>query len=545
MYKYLYVTVALVLNFSVKAQVIVEGKVKNRQNEGIPYCSIGIKNTKVATLTNDKGMYRLTIPDDLKDKEVIFSSAGYVDRIFSVRDLKANEDVFLADKVIALDGVVIQAKGLKEKIIGQKSRPFLTFSKMFDENVPTVEQGNIFQVYEKTRLNAYSFYIIPSSKFAELTLKLNVYTVKNSLPEQSLLNKNVIYKTSTTGWQKIDLSPYKLVFDHLKEIAVTIQLIDSKSLENTKFIFGMSAKKSLSKNLLFRYQPQGGWEASEGNFISNIDVGYRNAGKEENIAREQGDTIASDAATEQLVDFYKNKEKAKKTNYGKNKKGTFTDVGDAKIYYEIYGKGAPLLLLHGNNGSIADFYQQIPAFSKKYQVIALDTRGQGRSTDLSGHEYSYEQFAADLYKVIQHLQLSKVNIVGWSDGGNTGLIFNAAHPELVAKLVTIGANLNPLGVDKAIMNGFKQQLSENKMTDPRLLKLMLGQPDITSGQLDHIKNPVLIIAGSKDVVREEHTRFIHRQIRNSELEIIPNSTHYVPFEQPERLNELILKFLGK
>eukprot|EP01133_Synstelium_polycarpum_P013504 gene13503-15908_t len=490
-------------------------------------------------------MYRLTIPDDLKDKEVVFSSAGYVDRIFSVRDLKANANVFLADKVIALDGVVIQAKGLKEKIIGQKSRPFLTFSKMFDENVPTVEQGNIFQVYEKTRLNAYSFYIIPSSKFAELTLKLNVYAVKNGLPAQSLLNENVIYKTSATGWQKIDLSPYKLVFNHLKEIAVTIQLIDSRSLENTKFIFGMSAKKSLSKNLLFRYQPQGSWEASEGNFISNIDVGYRNAGKEENIVREQGDTTISDVATEQLVDFYKNREKAKKTNYGKNKKGTFTDVGNAKIYYEIYGKGAPLLLLHGNNGSIADFYQQIPAFSKNYQVIALDTRGQGRSTDLTGHEYSYEQFAADLYKVIQHLQLSKVNIVGWSDGGNTGLIFNAAHPELVGKLVTIGANLNPSGVDKAIMDGFKQQLSENKTTDPRLLKLMLSQPDITSEQLDHIKNPVLIIAGSKDVIREEHTRFIHQQIRNSELEIIPNSTHYVPFEQPEKLNEVILKFLGK
>ncbi|PYF72710.1 alpha/beta fold hydrolase [Pedobacter nutrimenti] len=545
MYKYLYVAVALALNVSVKAQVIVEGKVKNRQNEDIPYCSIGIKNSKVATLTNDKGMYRLTIPDDLKDKEVVFNSAGYQERTFSVRDLKANANVFLADKVMALEEVVIQAKGLKEKIIGQKSRPFLTFSKMFDENVPTVEQGNIFPIYEKTRLNAYSFYIIPSSKFAELTLKLNVYAVKNGLPDQSLLNKNVIYKTSATGWQKIDLSPYKLVFNHLKEIAVTIQLIDSKSLENTKFIFGMSAKKSLSKNLLFRYQPQGSWEASEGNFISNIDVGYRNAGKEENIAREQGDTTTSDVATEQLVDFYRNREKAKKTNYGKNKKGTFTDVGDAKIYYEIYGKGAPLLLLHGNNGSIADFYQQIPAFSKNYQVIALDTRGQGRSTDLTGREYSYEQFAADLYKVIQHLQLSKVNIVGWSDGGNTGLIFNAAHPELVAKLVTIGANLNPSGVDKAIMDGFKQQLSENKMTDPRLLKLMLSQPDIASGQLDRIKNPVLIIAGSKDVIREEHTRFIHQQIRNSELEIIPNSTHYVPFEQPERLNELILKFLGK
>jgi pimeloyl-ACP methyl ester carboxylesterase len=545
MYKYLYVAVALALNVSVKAQVIVEGKVKNRQNEDIPYCSIGIKNSKVATITNDKGMYRLTIPDDLKDKEVVFNSAGYQERTFSVRDLKANANVFLADKVMALEEVVIQAKGLKEKIIGQKSRPFLTFSKMFDENVPTVEQGNIFPIYEKTRLNAYSFYIIPSSKFAELTLKLNVYAVKNGLPDQSLLNKNVIYKTSATGWQKIDLSPYKLVFNHLKEIAVTIQLIDSKSLENTKFIFGMSAKKSLSKNLLFRYQPQGSWEASEGNFISNIDVGYRNAGKEENIAREQGDTTTSDVATEQLVDFYRNREKAKKTNYGKNKKGTFTDVGDAKIYYEIYGKGAPLLLLHGNNGSIADFYQQIPAFSKNYQVIALDTRGQGRSTDLTGREYSYEQFAVDLYKVIQHLQLSKVNIVGWSDGGNTGLIFNAAHPELVAKLVTIGANLNPSGVDKAIMDGFKQQLSENKMTDPRLLKLMLSQPDIASGQLDRIKNPVLIIAGSKDVIREEHTRFIHQQIRNSELEIIPNSTHYVPFEQPERLNELILKFLGK
>jgi len=116
---------------------------------------------------------------------------------------------------------------------------------------------------------------------------------------------------------------------------------------------------------------------------------------------------------------------------------------------------------------------------------------------------------------------------------------------LVNKLVTIGANLNPSGVSENVINGFKKQILENANYDLRLIKLMLNEPNVTATQLIHINTPVLIVAGSDDVIKEEHSKLIQKQIQNSEIAIIANATHYVPFEQPKKLNELIFKFLKK
>ncbi|WP_260393465.1 alpha/beta fold hydrolase [Elizabethkingia anophelis] len=104
--------------------------------------------------------------------------------------------------------------------------------------------------------------------------------------------------------------------------------------------------------------------------------------------------------------------------------------------------------------------------------------------------------------------------------------------------------MNPAGVKETLIELFKKQIIANDpKTNPRLVKLMLNHPDIKSNQLSVITNPVLVVAGSDDVIKDEHTRLIHKLIRNSELAIIPNATHYIPFEQPEKLNELMLNFL--
>ncbi|OPC37762.1 alpha/beta fold hydrolase [Elizabethkingia miricola] len=544
MYKFGCITLLSLLSISAHAQSAITGTVKNQDNKTIPYCSIGIKDSKTGTITDGNGNYKLEIPDEAKNKEIIFAAAGYSDKSIPANDLKTNSNIVMDYKVTNIEAVVMGAKKLKEKIIGQKSRPFLTFSKMFNQNVPTIEQGNIFAVYQKTRLVAYNFYIIPSSKFEQITMKLNIYSVKNNEPDRSLLQKNIIYKTSTTGWQKIDLSEYKLNFNNLDKIAVTLQLVDHKALPDIDFVFGVSAKKSLSKNLLFRYQSQGNWEASEGSFITNLDIRYDKAKGEKDITEEQETDNDNDTDTKALISYYEYKKTAQKTVYGKNKEGKYIDLKDAKIYYEEYGKGQPLILLHGNNGSISDFSKQIPFFAKNYRVIAVDTRGQGRSTDLTQDAYSYEKFASDLYQVIKSLNLEQVDIIGWSDGGNTALIFNYEHPEMVNRIVTIGANMNPAGVKETLIEQLKKQVAGNDpKTNQRLIQLMLNHPDIKSNQLSLITNPVLVVAGSDDVIKDEHTRLIHKLIRNSELAIIPNATHYIPFEQPEKLNELMLNFL--
>lgn len=257
-----------------QAQTIVQGTVKDQENNPIPYCSIGIKDSRTGSLTNEKGQYKLVMPDSLKNNTIIFSALGYIEKTVSLAEIQKNSNVVLSEKVSMLKEVSISSTKLKEKIIGQESRPFLTFSRMFDQNTPTIEQGNSFQLFAETRLNSYHFYIMPSSRYKQITLKLNIYKLKNNVPEESLLAENVLFKTTTTGWQNIDLSPYALHFKDLDKIAITLQLVDQQPLPDTDFVFGLSAKKSISKNLLFRYQSQSNWERSEGTFISNLQVSY-------------------------------------------------------------------------------------------------------------------------------------------------------------------------------------------------------------------------------------------------------------------------------
>ncbi|WP_038336538.1 MULTISPECIES: alpha/beta fold hydrolase [Empedobacter] len=534
----LIVTICTIL----QAQIKLKGSVKDSNNLPISYCSIGIKNSEVGAITDENGNFSIEIPGNLSKSHLIFDASGYDEISKSIEEIQQNSIIILNEKSISLTEVTLKTEKMKEKIIGQKTRPMLTFSKMFDQNVPTIEQGNIFEIYPNTKLNAFNFHIIPSSKYEEITLKVNIYVVKNGLPTESLLDENIIYKTSTTGWQKIDLTPYKFRFKNVDKIAVTLQLVDYKKLAQEDFVFGVSAKKSLAKDLLFRYQSQGNWEASAGVFIANLDILYSK--DKLTINEEKPEEI--DAKTKELISYYQHKESAKKSIYGKNKSGKYIDLNNAKIYYEEYGQGEPLIFLHGNNGSIEDFYQQIPFFAKHYRLIVLDTRGQGRSTDLTNTPYTYEEFANDLFQVIQKLNLKKVNLVGWSDGGNTALIFNAQHPELVNKIVTIGAVLNPNGVSKELIENLKNLANKpSENTNLRLIELMLNEPNITKLELNKIQNPVLVIAGEKDEVKESHTKEIQQNISKAELLIIPNSTHYVPFEQPKILNEAILKFLKK
>ena len=532
----LIVTICTIL----QAQIKLKGSVKDSNNLPISYCSIGIKNSEVGAITDENGNFSIEIPGNLSKSHLIFDASGYDEISKSIEEIQQNSIIILNEKSISLTEVTLKTEKMKEKIIGQKTRPMLTFSKMFNQNVPTIEQGNIFEIYPNTKLNAFNFHIIPSSKYEEITLKVNIYVVKNGLPTESLLDENIIYKTSTTGWQKIDLTPYKFRFKNVDKIAVTLQLVDYKKLAQEDFVFGVSAKKSLAKDLLFRYQSQGNWEASAGVFIANLDILYSK--DKLTINEEKPEEI--DTKTQELISYYQHKEDAKKSIYGKNKTGKYIDVNDAKIYYEEYGQGEPLIFLHGNNGSIEDFYQQIPFFAKQYRVIAIDTRGQGKSTDLTNTPYTYEAFANDLLQVVQKLNLKKVNLIGWSDGGNTALIFNAQHPVLINKIVTIGAVLNHNGVSEELIENLKNLASNpSENTNSRLIQLMLNEPNITKAELSKIQNPVLVIAGEKDEVKESHTKEIQQNISKGELLIIPNSTHYVPFEQPKTLNDAILKFL--
>jgi pimeloyl-ACP methyl ester carboxylesterase len=244
-----------------------------------------------------------------------------------------------------------------------------------------------------------------------------------------------------------------------------------------------------------------------------------------------------------------------KTNYGNNKRiGKYCNISGIKVYYEIYGAGEPLLLLHGNGQSIVDFSKQIPTLAKHYQVIAVDTRAQGKSIDNSNNKLSYDIFAADMKVLLDSLHLKKVNILGWSDGGNTALIMAIKYPEYVGKLIVMGANLNPTenAVEKSILNQLKKDLKMLRQKDDaeskqmfRLLFMLSTEPNINVDDLHKIASKTLVLAGEKDVIKAEHTKLIADNIGKSQLIIFKKETHMIPNENASLFNQTVLNFLNE
>ena len=112
------------------------------------------------------------------------------------------------------------------------------------------------------------------------------------------------------------------------------------------------------------------------------------------------------------------------------------------LYYEVYGQGEPLLMIHGNGGSIGTLAAQIAFFRSRYRVIAMDSRDQGKSGD-SPDKITYEKMTDDLAALLDHLKTGPVNVLGWSDGGIEALLLGIRHPAKVKKIAAMAADLNP------------------------------------------------------------------------------------------------------
>ncbi|WP_303310129.1 alpha/beta fold hydrolase [Hymenobacter sp. BT730] len=241
--------------------------------------------------------------------------------------------------------------------------------------------------------------------------------------------------------------------------------------------------------------------------------------------------------------------------YGRNKStGHYAVVNGVKLYYETYGQGEPLLLLHGNGESISSFRQQIGTLAKQYQVIAVDTRDQGKSAATKGR-LSYDLFADDIHALLEHLHVPAAHIVGWSDGGNTGLSMALRYPAQVKSLVTMGANLyaDTTAVDAKLLKEVRHTKRILTLLGPfkkqwhkgyRLSTLLLNYPNMKPAELRAITAPVLVLAGEKDVIKEAHTRLIAQNIPRSQLVILPGLTHYAPQENGPLFNQTVLQFLN-
>jgi len=249
--------------------------------------------------------------------------------------------------------------------------------------------------------------------------------------------------------------------------------------------------------------------------------------------------------------------------YGINEKaGRYCNVGDANIYYEIYGEGKPIVLLHGGFGYIDGFKKYIPVLSKKNKVIAIATRGYGKS-EIGNKAYSYNLLAEDVKKVIEKECKDKAIIIGHSDGAMIAYVVASKYPEVVSKVVAMGGPIGTSGYSKEGLDWLKYSNSkEFESYRPDLIKIM-SRPERYNEfienlmamwktsyilQFDEIKKieiPVLLLLGDRDLFCTiDHIVQIYKSLPHAQLAVIPNSTHTdVSFRNTKILEEYILPFI--
>ncbi|WP_271767575.1 alpha/beta fold hydrolase [Aquimarina algiphila] len=243
--------------------------------------------------------------------------------------------------------------------------------------------------------------------------------------------------------------------------------------------------------------------------------------------------------------------------YGNNDRaGKYAKINGIKMYYEVYGKGEPLLLIHGNGADIKSMSHQIDYFKTKYKIIVADSRGHGKS-ELKTDSLTYKQITKDWEELSSHLKLDSVNILGWSDGGIIGLKMGISNNTKIKNIVAMGANLRP---DTTAVNSYapeyvrksiekskkmieKGDTSKNWKLELQLDEMLVFQPNIKNSDLKNINAPVLIMVGDRDIIKNEHAIEMFNDLPKGQLCIMPGINHGAPRNNPYIFNQIVYRFL--
>lgn len=550
--------VILVQDANAHSTILKGVTIDGQTNSPLPYVSIGIKNKPVGTVSDSAGRYSLSyLQTDVAGKDSIFFSAvGYKSVKMDWESfLKTEKLIKLYESPQTLEMVNIKANPGQIKKYGRSNASLIFFPAMY-KNIPKHsdekgrEQATILKIDQNIFLRTLSFKINRRT-FSRIKLRMNIYSVKEGLPNQSILQKDVVFDVignTEVGMPRpvnIDLRPYQIHIKGQKEIAISLAILDLEPLpgDSTQSAFFIPSFPGPLRSSLYRIKGEAQWQkVSSSYLLIEIEASSIKSGKES----------ATDNRSDSETEIIQNNPALSGLLYGNNQ-GKHIKVDQGEIYYESYGQGSPLFLLHGNNEQINSFREQIEPLSRHFKVIALDTRGQGKSINNKVSPYTYEQFAKDLSTVMDSLSIEKASLLGWSDGGNTALIFALMHPKKVEKIVVMGANLFPGAdaIEEDVIQIFEHRRdslskhadleSQNQM---RLADLVLKEPHLNKNALQRIVAPVLVLAGEFDVVKRKHTILIQSFIKNSRLEIIPGSDHYVPVKNPKVFNKIVLDFLA-
>jgi len=244
----------------------------------------------------------------------------------------------------------------------------------------------------------------------------------------------------------------------------------------------------------------------------------------------------------------------------------YATVNGHTMYYERYGVGRPIVLLHGGLHTIhLSFEKQIAPFAEQHEVIAIEQRGHGHSADVEG-PFSYAQMAEDTADLLHQLNIASADFVGWSDGGILSLILARRYPTLVRRLVISGANIRAEGVSLPFLTYFRETQPEQIAADLRDLREAYEQtsPDgsnhwpivvakvvnmmttpviLDTSDLAVIQAPVLVVAGDRDAINLNHTIEIFESLSQAQCCILPGIDHNTFQKASDWLNPIILFFL--
>ncbi len=252
-------------------------------------------------------------------------------------------------------------------------------------------------------------------------------------------------------------------------------------------------------------------------------------------------------------------------------KSGYSEVNGLNMYYEIYGKGKPLVLIHGGGSTIqTNFEKIIPLLAKHRTIIAVELQAHGRTNDRN-MDLTFEQDADDVAALLKNLDIDNADFFGFSNGGTTTLQIAIRHPKLVDKMILGSALAKRNGVPdwfwdfmaQAKLDNMPEQLqmgykkvaanpNDLQIMHDRDVKRMVNFRDIPDAQIKAINVPTLIINGDKDVITAEHALELHHQIANSELAIIPGghgqyigeiTTLTSDFKESDLVVPMIEKFL--
>ncbi|MEO6925186.1 MAG: alpha/beta hydrolase [Rhodanobacter sp.] len=237
----------------------------------------------------------------------------------------------------------------------------------------------------------------------------------------------------------------------------------------------------------------------------------------------------------------------------------YVETRGARLYYAIIGTGSPVLLLHGGLGSSDDWGYQISALAAHHTVLIMDSRGQGRSTH-DARPFTYDLMADDVIALLDALKITRVDVVGWSDGANIGLDLAMRHPRRIGKLFAFGANASVSGMSgDPEKNPIFPQVMARMASDyarlsptPKAFDALAGQmstmwatePNWSDAQLKTITSPVWIVDGDhEEFIKREHTAHLAATIPGAGLLILPNVSHFAPLQAPALFNSAVLQFL--